>query len=365
MHSRHARGRSASHPPPNTGRRKRKREMCNGPIGGETVSGMRGYVIRRIAYMMLMFFALVTLLFFMFRLLPGDPFATFVDAALPPEARQAAMEQFGLDKPLHIQYVRYVKNLFRGEFGTSFYYVRPVLDVLGEKLMNTLILAMASITISFTVGVLGGAVLAWRRGTRFEAISISIVMFFRSAPTFWTGMMVLMLFASILGWFPPGGVLTPGTQVDGLADKYFSLDFLWHLTLPVLVAVMYDIATPLLVMRSSMLEIMKEDFIEMAYAKGLPERIVLLRHAARNALLPIVTLLAVNAGFMLGGMVLIETVFNWPGIGREIVLAISRRDFPIAQAAFFFMGAMVIIMNFIADLSYGYLDPRVVYDDKT
>jgi peptide/nickel transport system permease protein len=310
-------------------------------------------------------FALMTVLFFMFRLLPGDPFAMFIDAALPVEARESAMEQFGLNKPILVQYWIYMKNFLRGEFGISFHYIRPAGEVIAEKFWNTIILTGAGLFVTFLLGVVGGAVAAWRRGSRFEFFGIAVTIFLRSAPTFWTGVMAMVFFGAYLGWFPLSGMHTPGQEFSSLWDKYFSLDFLHHLVLPVVVLVAYDLATPFLVMRSSMLEVMKEDFIEMSFAKGLRERTVLMRHAVRNALLPIVTLLAIQAGFVIGGQVLVEQVFSWPGLGREIVLAIQRRDYPITQAAFFIMGVIVIVMNFLADLSYGYLDPRVVYDEKS
>jgi peptide/nickel transport system permease protein len=328
------------------------------------LSGMRGYIIRRIGYMIVMMFALVTILFFMFRLLPGDPFAMFVDAALPVEAREHAMKQFGLDRPILVQYLTYMKNFLHGEFGMSFHYLRPVTEIIGEKFWNTVILMGAGLFLTFLIGIIGGAVMAWRRGSRLELFGIATTIFLRSAPTFWTGVMAIMLFSVRLKWFPLSGMRTPGQDLPTLWAKYFSPDFLHHLILPTLVLVAYDLATPLLVMRSSMLEVMKEDFIEMAFAKGLRERTVLMRHAVRNALLPIVTLFAIQAGFVIGGQVLVEQVFSWPGLGREIVLAIQRRDYPITQAAFFIMGVMVIVLNFLADLSYGYLDPRVVYDEK-
>lgn len=318
--------------------------------------------MRRLAQMVLTLFVLITILFFLFRILPGDPLTMFLDAALPVEVQELVRAQFGLDKPIGEQYYLYMRNLLRGEFGVSFYYRRPVLEIIGDKLINTLFLMVASLTITFAVGVLGGSLVAWQRGSTLETLAVGLVIFLRSAPEFWLGMMALALFSYRLPLFPLGGMNTPGQNFHGFLEQYFSLDFLHHLLLPALVSASYYLATPFLVMRGSMIEVMKEDFIEMARAKGLRERQVLYRHGLRSALLPVVTVLALLIGFAIGGQVLIETIFRWPGMGREMVLAVQRNDYPVAQAAFFLMGVTVTFLNFLADLLYGYLDPRVTYD---
>jgi len=311
--------------------------------------------------MALTLLVLTSILFFMFRFLPGDPLTMYIDAALPLEAQKAVMNQFGLDKPLHEQYLKFLINTSKGEFGRSFYYRAPVSELLAEKLLSTLILMGTSITLAFFLGVTLGTLMAWKRGSRFEIGGLGIVLTLRSAPEFWTGLMALVLFSYKLDLFPIGGMHTPGQEFTSLFSKYISLDFLHHLVLPSIVLGAYYLATPLLIMRNSMLEVMGEDFIEMATAKGLRERTVIFRHAMRNALLPVVTVLALMIGFAVGGQVLIETVFRWPGMGREMVLAVQRQDYPVAQATFFMLGVMVISLNFIVDLLYGYLDPRVTY----
>jgi len=203
--------------------------------------------------------------------------------------------------------------------------------------------------------------MAWRRGSRFELSMLATSLAFRSAPLFWTGIMALLVFSYTMKWFPIGGMHTPGQEFAGVLDKYVNLDFLHHLILPSLVGAIYFMASPMLIMRNSMLEVMGEDFIEMAKAKGLKDHTVMFKHAMRNALLPVVTVLSLMIGFAIGGQVLLETVFRWPGMGREMVLAIQRFDYPMAQASFFMLGVIVIILNFITDLLYGYLDPRVTY----
>ena len=322
---------------------------------------MKAYVIRRLVQMGITLYVLTTILFFMFRLLPGDPTTMYIDAGLPPESQEAILQQFGLDKPLGHQYVIYLFNVIRGEFGTSFYYYAPVSEIIPPRLLSTVLLMGSTILLAFVFGVTFGTILAWKRGTLFEVGSLVTALTLRSAPLFWTGLMALIVFSYTLKWFPIGGMHTPGQQFASMFAKYFNLDFLHHLILPSLVAASYYMASPMLIMRNSMLEVMGEDFIEMAKAKGLRERTVVFKHAMRNALLPVVTVLTLMIGFAVGGQVLIETVFRWPGMGREMVLAIQRHDFPMAQASFFMLGVLVIGLNFITDLLYGYLDPRVTY----
>ena len=323
--------------------------------------GLRVYILRRLLQMALTLFVLISILFFMFRLLPGDPATMYIDAALPIEAQEAILQQFGLDRPLFEQYYMYLGNVLRGEFGRSFHYRVPVSELIGERLLGTILLMGTSITLAFVFGIVLGTLMAWKRGSRFEVGGLGIVLMLRSAPEFWTGLMALFVFSYVLKWLPIGGMNTLGQNFSGFFDRYLSLDFLHHLLLPSVVAAAYYLATPLLIMRNSMLEVMNEDFVEMAKAKGLREQTVIFRHAMRNALLPVVTVLALMIGFAVGGQVLIETVFRWPGMGRAMVLAIQRHDYPMAQASFLMLGVIVICLNFITDLFYGYLDPRVTY----
>jgi peptide/nickel transport system permease protein len=322
---------------------------------------MKAYIIRRLIQLVITLFVLTTILFFMFRLLPGDPLTMYLDAALPVESQEMVLKQFGLDQPLSYQYLVYMKNIFKGEFGRSFYYRTPVSEIMGERLISTILLMGVSILLAFVMGVVIGTIMAWKRGTKFEIAGLVTGLTFKSAPEFWTSLMALLVFSYTLGWFPIGGMHTPGQEFTSVASKYFNLDFLHHLILPSLVASIFYMATPMLIMRNSMLEVMTEDFVEMARAKGLKERTVMFRHAMRNAMLPVITVLTLMIGFAVGGQVLIETVFRWPGMGREMVLAIQRHDYPMAQASFFVLGVLVVTLNFITDLLYGYLDPRVTY----
>ncbi|MGI2328121.1 ABC transporter permease [Planococcus sp. YIM B11945] len=319
------------------------------------------FIGKRILQSILTLFILLTLLFFMFRILPGDPTTMFVDAALPVEAQEAVKEQFGLDKPLSEQYWTYLSNFVQGDFGISFSSREPVLNVISHYILPTLMLMGATIAVALMIGILFGALAAWHRGTRFEAAIVSSALFFKSAPIFWIGMVALAFFSYSLDLFPTGGMYEPGKEATGFFQTYINIEFLHHLILPVAVGALYYIANPLLIMRSSMIEVMQEDFIEMNRAKGLKESTIMFKHAMRNAMLPVVTEIALLIGFAIGGQVLLEVVFNWPGIGRLIVEAIQQNDYPVAQATFFLMGFIVIVLNLFADILYGLLDPRVSY----
>lgn len=323
--------------------------------------GNKEFIIRRIVMMAICFWIIMTILFLLFRMLPGDPTITLVDPTASAEERKIVLTEHGLDKPLFTQYLHYMKDLTRANFGRSFFYRQPVFDVIADKFWNTIILMLGAFIIAYVGGFLGGLILAWKRGSPLETVGIVISLAFRSAPVFWTGMICIFFFSHKLGWFPFSGMRSIGYTASTLFEKFWSLDFLWHLFLPVMVSSLYFMGMPLLLMRNSMLEVIHEDYIEIARAKGLSEFVVMLKHGARNAILPIVTDAALFIGWAMGGQVLVEYVFSWPGLGREIVMATLRHDYPLAQAAFFIIAAMIIFMNFIADIIYGYLDPRIVY----
>jgi len=323
---------------------------------------MRTYLLRRVLQTALTLLFLATIQFFLFRLVPGDPMAAYIDPSLPLETRAAMRHQFGLDASLSQQYLAFLENFFRGNFGVSFYYREPVSGIIIDRFWNTILLMLPAIGVAFVVGTAAGALLAWIRGRRGEMVGVVLGLLLRSMPEFWVGLIGLMIFSYWLGWTPLGGMRDVGSNVTGLVDKFLSLDFLKHLVLPMLCAAAVLLATPLLVMRNSMLEVIRDDFIDMAKAKGVSTARLIFRHAVPNAILPVVTVLSVMMGFAIGGEVLIETIFRWPGMGRELVLAVQRRDFPMAQATFFLMGAVVILTNFATDLLYGALDPRVTYE---
>jgi peptide/nickel transport system permease protein len=319
------------------------------------------FYLKRLAHMAFVLWAIATILFLMFRLLPGDPTLAYLDPTFTEGQRQQILHQFGLDQPLWWQYVLYIGNMLQGQFGLSFRQRVPVTDLVMGVLPNTLLLTLSSLLIAYILGALFGALLAWRRGTLFETISIPIVLATRAAPEFWIGMVILAIFAFGLNWFPAGGASSPGTVFPSMASRYLSADFFRHLALPALTLAIYLQGLPVLLMRSNMLEVMNEEFVTMARMKGLPERTVMLRHAARNAMLPVVTAFALGFGQSVGGNVVVETVFSWPGLGRMLVDAVSASDYPLAQGAFMLIAVVLVVMNLVADLLYGLIDPRVAH----
>lgn len=307
-------------------------------------------------------FAMITIMFFLFRLLPGDPTMTVISSAMYPKAQAAMRAQYGLDRPLIEQYVAYLKNYATFDFGYSFHSSRSVSEMLSGRILNTLVLILPSMIVAYGLGTLFGALLAWYRGSRSEATVVFLSTAFQAAPVFWVGMLAILFFSINLGWFPPGHLVTPGAFPEPTWHMYLSADFLHHLALPFLVHTAYQMCFPLLLMRSSMLGTIGEDFVEFARVKGLPERRILFNHAARNSLLPVATTIPMILGWALAGSVVIETVFSWPGLGLLMIEAVQRSDYPVVQASFFLIAVLTVLGTFVADLIYGLLDPRIVYE---
>ncbi|MEW7009079.1 ABC transporter permease [Lentilitoribacter sp. EG35] len=323
---------------------------------------MGKYLLTRLFHMFLTLIAMLVLMFFLFRLMPGDPTATIISDALYPKAQAAMMEQFGLDKPLHQQFLIYLKNYAQFDFGVSFRTNRSVAELIEGRLMNTIMLILPSMIAAYGLGMIIGAVMAWRRGGKIEFAVVFIATAFQSAPVFWVAMLAILVFSLHLDWFPSGHIVTPGTFPDPTLAMYWSKDFLHHLALPFLVNTAYQICFPLLLMRSSMLGTIGEDFIELARMKGLKERRILFHHAARNSMLPVATTIPMILGWAVAGSVVIETVFSWPGLGLLMIQGVETSDYPVVQAAFFLIAVLTVLGTFAADLLYGLLDPRIVYD---
>lgn len=317
------------------------------------------YILGRLAQMIGVLWVIVTILFLIFRLMPGNPLVAYIDPTFTEEQQQAITHSFGLDKPLYMQYFIYLKNLAVGNLGTSFFQKQPVFKLLMEVFPNTIVLTLVALILAYVIGIVGGSFLAWRRGTAVEGAGIVTALMTRAAPDFFVGMLVLTLFSFKLGWFPSSGVSSPGTLYNNYFEQLISPDFWKHLFLPAITMAIYLQGLPLLLMRSNMLEVLDEDFVVMSRMKGLPERRIMLSHAARNAMLPVVTALALGVGYAVSGNVVIETVFSWPGIGRMLVRAVQAKDYPLAQGAFFLIAVVIVVMNFVADILYSMLDPRV------
>lgn len=313
----------------------------------------------RLAQLVFVLWAVVTILFLMFRLMPGNPLAAYIDPTFTEEQQAILMAKFGLDKPLWEQYLIYLRNLLRGELGESFFYREPVFDRVLALLPNTLVLTFTSLLVAYAFGIVAGAYLAWKRGGVAERLAIPLVLTTRAMPEFWLGMVLLAIFSFSLGWFPAGGTRPAGAEYESLWDLYSSAEFFSYLFLPAATLAIYSQGLPLLLMRSNMLDVMREDFVTMARIKGLSSWTIVVRHAARNALLPVMTSFAIAVGYQIQGNVVVESVFSWPGLGRELVNAVSASDYPLAQGAFLMIAVVVVFMNLIADLLYGFLDPRV------
>jgi len=321
--------------------------------------GFRGYLLRRGLLALGTIAVLATMMFGLFRLLPGDPTLTVLSPALSPEVQADLRQRFGLDRPILEQYLRYMGHLAVGDFGVSFHRGLPVIQLLGERLTNTIALMLPALVLAYVLGIALGAVLAWRRGSWLDSAVTTGAMVFRSAPIFWVSIIFIAVFSVRLGLVPSGHMRTPGTEPGGVIATFLTLDFLRHLALPMLMMTAYYGCYPLLVMRASMLEVLGEDFIDLCQAKGLPERRIVFGHALRASLLPIATSVSLLAAYVVAGSVLVETVFSWPGLGRLMVQAVTDSDYPVAQASFLLIAVLVVLGNLLADLLYGVLDPRI------
>ncbi len=293
--------------------------------------------------------------FFLFRIVPGDPVRVMTHGRpVTIEQKVALAREFGLDKPLLEQFGSYLLGVLRFDFGESFQYNRPVLSMVGERLGPTVLLVGASLLVSTLLGFWLGVQGAWKHGSTADRVNTGVALTLWSVPSFWLGLILIVVFGSGLGWFPTAGMKTPG--VEGFAAV---LDVAHHMVLPLvtLVAVVY--AQYLMVMRSSLLDEMGSDYLVTARAKGLRDSEVKRRHAVPNALLPTMTLVFINVGFVLFGAVLVETVFSWPGLGKLFYEGLSVPDLPLVQGLFVIFSATVILMNLISDLLYPVIDPRV------
>ena len=319
---------------------------------------MAAWLVRRLAASIAIVWAVVTLTFIIVHLAHGSPCGQPDGRPVSPEVCLDLTRRFGLDQPIWIQYVKYLTALLSGDLGESLALHRPVADALAEALPNTFTLALTALMLDFALGLALGIYQAARE-RRFGDIALgNAALFVNSMPTFWLGLVLLLVFGERLHWFPVGGPrdLVRCPRVDSLLC--FG-DFLWHLTLPAVTLGLVGAAATARYQRAALLEVIRQDYVRTARAKGLPERRVLMVHALRNALLPLVTLFGLSFPFLLTGAVLVETVFAWPGMGRLAVTAILQRDYPIVTAAALVASVMVVLGNLLADALYGVADPRI------
>jgi peptide/nickel transport system permease protein len=336
-------------------------------------------LLKRLGWAIFTIFFVMVLNFFLFRVLPGDPARQGIrDPRLTPETIQAIRVRFGLDKPvincfeslnpvkigscgvnpLDTQFVIYIGNLLKGDLGTSFYYNRPVEEVLGERLWNTVLLIGAGQILAILLGVVFGLFAAWRARTAIDYTALISGLVAWSLPTFWLS--IILLFWGTNHGLPIGGKATPGMSSYPFMQQLG--DVLQHLLLPTVAYTIIYMGEYMLIMRSSLLDVLAEDYILAAKAKGLSTFQILKDHALKNSMLPLVTIIAINLGFTVAGVIQIETVFSWPGLGGAIFESVGRKDYPLLQGAFLLIAVCVILANLIADLTYSYLDPRVQAD---
>ncbi|MGW5645826.1 ABC transporter permease [Saccharopolyspora sp. NPDC003752] len=336
---------TVAEPAPPTGGGRRAVRYVAGKLGGGLVS----------------LFLVAVLGFFLFRVMPGDPVRTMTHGAPVTEQQIAVLrERFGLDQPLWKQFLDFLGNLLRGDLGTSYTYSRPVGELILDRIGPTVLLVGTATLIAVLLGLWMGSRAAWQHGGAFDKTSTSIALTLWSVPTFWLGLIVLMAFGvgvgPIPGMFPVGGISSPDTPPELLPQV---LDVAHHLVLPALTMVAVIYAEYLMVMRSSLLEEMGEDYLTTARAKGLREDLVRRRHAVPNALLPTVTLIFLRLGLVVGGAITVETVFSWPGLGLLTYEALRVPDLPLLQGIFIVLAGSVVVMNVLADVLYRVLDPRV------
>ncbi|GAA3427047.1 ABC transporter permease [Streptosporangium sandarakinum] len=322
--------------------------------------GVLRYALTKLGGALLSIGMVIVATFFLFRLIPGDPAIAYTrDVPLSPDQLDLLRRQMGLDKPLMQQFLDFVLRTLRLDFGTSYEYRRPVLDLIGERLGPTLVLVGTGLVISVSLGLWQGTRAAWKHGSRFDRMSTGVSLVLWSVPTFWLGLLLLMVFAAGIGPIP-GIFPTRGMEgVDAPDGLAYIPHVAMHLVLPCLTLVAVVYAQYLLVMRSSLLDEIGQDYVTTARAKGLRDDQVRRRHAVPNALLPTITLVFINIGFVVGGAVSVETVYSWPGLGLLFYEAIKGPDFAVMQGTFIVVCTAVIIMNTLADVAYRVLDPRV------
>ncbi len=324
------------------------------PLGGRYVLGKVAGSLGSLAFMLV-------LNFFLFRVLPGDPVRTLARNRLVSEKQIDELTRtLGLDQSLPQQFVTYLQNTFTGELGLSFKYRQPVGDLVLDRLWPTVVLVGTGTLLAALIGLWIGVRSAWNRGSRFDKSSTGASLTVYAMPEWWLGLILLAVFSvgigPIPGLFPTGGLISPGVDPTSLQGV---LDMAWHLTLPILTVTLAYLADYALIMRSSLLDEMGSDYLMTARAKGLRDAMVRRQHAVPNALLPAVTLVALNLGFVVAGAITIETVFSIPGLGLLTTEALEVPDFPLLQGTFLVFSTAVIVANLAANLLYAWLDPRV------
>jgi peptide/nickel transport system permease protein len=323
---------------------------------------MLNYVIRRLALFVPMAAGMVIVTFSLLLLIPGDPAAVLLGQEASPADIAQLRATLGLDQPWYIRLGRYFADLLQGDMGRSIFQNQAVSEIIFDRLGATVELAVAALVVAVGIGVALGVVAAMRQGTWVDTAAMLLAQIGVSMPVYWLAILLMLAFAVQLGWLPSIGRGEPIVTAIGMAltgQPGVLLDSLSHLVLPALALGVNSAAIISRLVRTSMVEILQEDFVRTAYAKGLPRSRVMIRHALRNALLPVISVIGLRFGIMLGGAVLTESIFGWPGLGQLTIAAISQRDLPLIQGVVLTYALMFALVNLIVDLSYGVIDPRV------
>ncbi|MBW3554744.1 MAG: ABC transporter permease [Gemmatimonadetes bacterium] len=327
---------------------------------------MAAYVARRLLGAIPLVLGIATIIFFVVNLAPGDPTALYFNQNVPPEVLEQIRRNFGLDQPLLVRYWKWLTSFFTGDFGYSFAHSRPVADIILETLGPTLILAGCTLVLIFAAGIATGVIQAVRQHRPADRILSITSLFFYSMPSFWLGLMLMLLLSlKAHEWglpfaLPPTGMTSVDYEFLSFGGKL--ADRATHLVLPVLTLSLVMAAGIARYTRGQMLEVIHQDYIRTARAKGLPGRTVVLKHALRNSLLPVITLLGLYMPLLFSGSVFVEVIFSWPGMGRVIVDAIFQRDYPLVMATSFIFALVVVLGSLVADILYAVADPRIRYD---
>ncbi|HTY76730.1 MAG TPA: ABC transporter permease [Candidatus Bathyarchaeia archaeon] len=320
-------------------------------VGG---GGLTAYALRRLLLAVPVLFGVSVLVFAVLHLAPGDPAAIMLGAQATKEDIQRLHRDLGLDQPLAVQYFRWIGQVTRGDLGRSIPLGRAVLPEVLLRFKATLLLTAGALTIAVLLGLVAGIVSAVKQYSWLDRLSMGVAVTGVSLPVFWTGIMLIIVFSLQLRWFPSSGMSSPyGSSVS---------DVIWHLVLPAVTLGTASAAALARLTRSSVLEIIRQDYVRSARAKGLAERAVIARHVLKNAINPIITVLGVQVGFLLGGAILTETVFSWPGLGSMMVRAIQARDYPLVQGGVLLIATTFVVVNLAVDLLYAIFDPRIRYD---
>ena len=334
---------------------------------------MRWYIVKRLAMLVPVMLGVSIIAFSLIHLAPGDPARTMLGERATQEQLNEIREKYGLDKPLYVQYGIWLNGVLHGDLGRSITTHEEVAKEIGDRFPNTMELAIAAMIFAIIVGVFAGIISATKQYSITDYTCMGIALFGISMPVFWLGIMLMMIFGVFLGWLPIGGridLLIPFQRVTGFMvfDSIITGNFpalisvLRHLILPAVALGTIPMAMIARVSRSSMLEVLRQDFIRTERAKGLSERMVIYKHAVRNAMVPVVTVIGLNVGLLLAGAILTETVFSWPGIGRLVVNAVYERDYPLVVGCILVFAIVFVIVNLITDILYTRIDPRIQYE---